>query len=72
MPDNKLPLQSEPPSVCPPETPGSRSEPARRPWAGGKRPDEHRLHKEPDASPGEAADQTSDAGRPKDSGRLGA
>ncbi len=71
MSDSKLPLQSEPPSVCPPETPGSRSEPARRPWAGGKRPDQHSLHDEP-AVPADGAAQTSDAGRPKDSGRLGA
>jgi len=71
MSENKLPLQSEPPTVCPPETPVPRSEPARRPWAGGKRPDKPRLHEEP-AAPPEAADQTSDAGRPKDSGRLGA
>lgn len=71
MSDSKLPLQSEPPSVCPPETPGSRSEPARRPWAGGKRPDESRVPAEPD-TPAESTSQTSDAGRPKDSGRLGA
>jgi hypothetical protein len=69
MSENKLPLQSEPPTVCPPETPGSRSEPARRPWAGGKRPDELPPRKEAPAAP---ATEQSDAGRPKDSGRLGA